>query len=122
MLALDLDLWFTVEVDDDAEDHSLIELAGDMLEEILDAKEVERLELSDGFFLIGTFDDALGIEQEEALMTGLDSCFLLAQITGDFSFLLDKVLLEVEFEDDLATSFLVASADLDDNVGSGAAL
>lgn len=128
MLALDLDLWLTVEVDDDAEDHSLIELAGDILEEILDVKEVETPVLFDDFFLNGTLDEALGIEQEEALITGLDSIFLLAEINGDLRILSDTVLLEPSHEeDDLAASFLLAPKEaehdeLEDNTGLGTLL
>lgn len=125
-LALDLDLSLTVELDDDAEDHSLIELAGDMLEEILDAREVEGVELGDGFFLSGTLDDALGFELEEALITGLDSIFLTAEVNGDLRILSDKVLLVLE-EDDLTASFSVAPEedkpeDLEDNAGLGTLL
>lgn len=91
MLVLDVCLRLAVEVDDDAE---LMELEGDMLEKILDdIKEEGGPDLPVGFFLKGTFGEALGIE-DEALVTGLTSVFVLREVDGNLCTFLVKVLLQ----------------------------
>lgn len=110
MLVLDMNLWLAVEVDDEAEDHSLTELEGDMLELILDdIKEEGRPDLPDDFFLNGTFDEDLGIE-DEALVTGLTSVFVLNEVDAILWTFLVKVLLPPLLleEEDLPTSILEA--------------
>lgn len=116
MLVLDVSFWLTVEVDD-AEDHSPIELEGDVLNEFLeDVKEDGSPDLPGGFLLKGIFD--------EAWITGLEIAFVLADADVDFWIFSVEVLLELLLEqEDLPTSLIVAPEEAEPNAfGSDAAL
>lgn len=96
MLTLELlDLWLTEEVDeDDTEDHSLKELAGDGLEARFD-----KVNSACPFFFNGTFDGFLRAELEETGLTVFESILLLLDLTGDMPLPPLTELKEEDFED-----------------------
>lgn len=99
------------EDDDDAEDHSLIELAGDMLELILeDIRYAETAEFPDGTLLFNAaFEGVLSFALAEGWAVGLLlSTFLLAAGSEDLAVLSDEVLPELSLED-LVEGILIAA-------------
>lgn len=95
---LDLTLVIEVDGDDDSEDRSLIELAGEILEEnlVTDTKS-ERLELLDLILsLEAILDGVLTTEQEEGCVLVPASTFLFKEFDGDLLILQAKLLLEDE--------------------------
>lgn len=104
-LVLDLlHLWLIVEDDvDEAEDHSLTELAGDMLEE---TTYVERAGFPVVLFLNAAFNGVLCVELEDGLRVP-STTFLLAVASRDLTVLSDETLPELSLKEDLADSVLV---------------
>ncbi|CAL5388011.1 unnamed protein product [Camellia sinensis] len=114
-----------VEVDeDDSEDHSLIELAGDVLleESFDDIKQAERPDCP--FFFNATFACVLRIELEEVGLTLLETIFLLVEFTGDIPTLADDALPELSVkEEDFGGGFVLLNVEeleeeaFEDNAG-----
>lgn len=93
---------------DDTEDQSLIELAGDMLEEILeDIRCAERVEFPVVLFFTAVFNGVLCIEPEGGGLMVLSPTFLLAAATGDLPERSDEMLPQLSLREDLVDSVLV---------------
>lgn len=89
-------------VDDDSEDHSLMELTGDMLEEWLDETEWdERRELAGGagLFFVRILEVVLGIDPAVSLPV-FGSTFFLETFTEDFTLVSEEQLLELLHDED----------------------
>lgn len=106
--------------DDDSEDQSLIELAGEILEEsfVTDIKP-DRLEFPDSILLLeAILDGVLTAVRDEGGFEVPTSTFLFKELKGDLP--TDKLLLEdVEVADLVLVDADGPEGDLDDSVGLG---
>lgn len=125
LLAL-LDLCLVVLVDDeDSEDQSLIELAGEMLEESWETDiKPERLEFTDSvLFLEAIFDGVLTAEADAdagGFLTVPAPTFPFMEFKGDLTIVLDELLpQEVEVDDFVLVATDRAEEDLEDDVDLG---
>lgn len=120
---LTLELCLVIQVDDeDSEDQSLIELAGEMLEESWETDIMpESLEFPDSvLFLEATFDGVLTAEPDLGGLLVPASTFLLKEFRGHLPILPDELLPEdIEVDDFVLVAAKEAEEDLDDNVVLG---
>jgi hypothetical protein len=116
-----LDLNLVIEVDDDdSEDQSLIEFAGETLEEnLVTETKPERLELLDPILsLEAILGGVLTTEQEEGDFFVPASTFLFKEFNGDLLILLDRLQLEDgEIVDFVFVATDRPNGDLDDVMG-----
>lgn len=94
MLVLELlEMFLLMQVDaEDSEDQSLIELAGEMLEESLDIDEPERLHFSDSVLFLEIFDGVRTAEPDAGGLVMPASTFLFMEFKGDLLVLPDEFL------------------------------